>query len=209
MTHRQPNNLNLPSDVLRNFLNRLQSVYALMDRKYRQVADYYQFYCTGCDDNCCATHFYHHTVVEYLYLRTGFDDLPAAKRKHIRDEACRNRRVTDYQSHERKNARIMCPLNFDGRCVLYAHRPMICRLHGLPHELCKPGAEAIKSPGCDAFVKQCQGKSSLSKQAEFDRTPFYRQIAMLEQELRKTTEFTSKVKMTVAEMIVTFSTNEH
>jgi len=205
MTHRLLNNLNMPVDMGRGFLKRLQSVFAQMDNKYRQVADYYQFHCMGCDDNCCATHFYHHTVIEYLYLRSGFDDLPDDKRKRIRDDAgevYRQWRVADSQKYERKNARIMCPLNFDGLCVVYAHRPMICRLHGLPHELCKPGAEVIQSPGCDAFVNQCQRKSF--NPAKFDRTPFYRQIAILEQDLRKTAEFTSKIKMTVAEMIVAF-----
>ncbi len=208
MTHQRLIDLNLRVNVQSDFLNRLQPVYAQMDRKYRQVADFYQFHCTGCDDNCCKTHFHHHTVIEYLYLRSGYNTLPADKRKRIRadaDEVCRKRRVADAQM---LNTRIMCPLNFDSLCVLYAHRPMICRLHGLPHELCKPGAKAIQSPGCDAFFKQCQGKSLLYNQvdnlAKFDRTPFYRQIALLEQELRKTVEFKWKIKMTVSEMIVTF-----
>jgi len=211
MTHRQLKNLNLPVDKRRGFLNRLQSVYDQMDSKYRQVADFYQFHCTGCDNNCCETHFHHHTVIEYLYLRSGYNALPADKRKRIRadaDEVCRPEHVTDTRKHESNNIRIMCPLNFDGLCVLYAHRPMICRLHGLPHELCKPGGNSIQSPGCGAFVKQCQEKSLLYNQAynraKLDRTPFYRQIATLEQELRKTAEFTSKIKMTVAEMVATF-----
>ena len=211
MTHWPLNNLNLPVDMRHGYLNRLQSVYTQMDSKYSQIADIYKFYCTGCDDNCCTTRFYHHTVIEYLYLRSGYNALPADKRKRIRDDAvevCQHSRVTDALNHEHKNTRIMCPLNFDGLCVLYAHRPMICRLHGLPHELCKPGAKAIQSPGCDAFVKQCQGKSLLYNQvynlAKFDRTPFYRQIAMLEQELRKTAEFSWKIKMTVAEMVLIF-----
>jgi len=200
MTHRQLNNLNLPVDKQRSFLNRLQSVYAQMDSKYRQVADFYQFHCKGCDDNCCETHFHHHTIIEFLYLQSGYNALPAEKRKCIRDDAGDVYRL----KCERKNTRIMCPLNSEGLCVLYAHRPMICRLHGLPHELCKPGGSSIQSPGCDAFAKQCQEKSFSDNRAEFDRTPFYRQIAMLEQELRKTVEFTSKIKMTVAEMVVTF-----
>ncbi len=209
--HSNLNNLNLPIDKQRGYLNRLQSVYAQMDSKYRQVADFYQFHCTGCDDNCCATHFFHHTLIEYLYLRSGYDTLPADQRKRILTDADDNHRLmrmADVSKRERKNTRIMCPINFNGLCVLYSHRPMICRLHGLPHELCKPGAGAIQNPGCDAFVKQCQGKPLLYNQAynlaKFDRTPFYRQIATLELQLRKTAEFTLKIKMTVAEMVVTF-----
>jgi hypothetical protein len=38
----------------------------------------------------------------------------------------------------------------------------------------------------------------------FDRTPFYRQMAMLERELKQAAGLDAKLKMTVAEMIATF-----
>ena len=57
------------------FMDRLETVYAAMDRKYEEAATYYGFHCTGCKDNCCRTRFYHHTLLEYLHLMKGYDSL--------------------------------------------------------------------------------------------------------------------------------------
>ncbi len=43
-----------------------------MDLKYKEAADYYGFDCTGCEDNCCFTRFFHHTLLEYLYIMEGY-----------------------------------------------------------------------------------------------------------------------------------------
>jgi len=94
--------------------------------------------------------------------------------------------------------RLMCPLNFDAVCILYPYRPMICRLHGIPHELHKPGQNPVYGPGCETFDCRCGDKGYF----KFDRTPFYRDMAALEQEARKTLGLAEKIRMTVAEMIV-------
>jgi hypothetical protein len=76
---------------------------------------------------------------------------------------------------------------------------MICRLHGIPHELKKSEQKTIYGPGCETFDHRC-GRSTYF---EFDRTPFYQEFAHLEQEVKQTLGITGKFKMTVAEMIVT------
>ena len=76
---------------------------------------------------------------------------------------------------------------------------MICRLHGIPHELQRPGQGILTSPGCGTFALKCPGK----KRFKFDRTPFYMQMAALEKEVKQATGVTQKIKMTVAQMIVT------
>jgi len=76
---------------------------------------------------------------------------------------------------------------------------MICRLHGIPHELKRPGQNPVYGPGCGAFDRRCGGKGYL----KFDRTPFYRDMAMLEQEVKQTLGVAGKFRMTVAEMILT------
>jgi hypothetical protein len=43
----------------------------------------------------------------------------------------------------------------------------------------------------------------------FDRTPFYRQMAALEQELRKETGYTDKIKLTIAQMLVAITDSAH
>ncbi len=75
---------------------------------------------------------------------------------------------------------------------------MICRLHGIPHELQKAGHRVMYSPGCDAFTKQIKAKEYY----KFDRTPFYIKMAELENELKKAAGITQKLKMTVAEMLI-------
>jgi hypothetical protein len=77
---------------------------------------------------------------------------------------------------------------------------MICRLHGIPHELQRPGQGMLNSPGCGTFALKCHGK----KHFKFDRTPFYMQMAALEKEMKEAVGMTQKIKMTVAQMIVTF-----
>ncbi len=156
-----------------------------MDEKYLEAASYYGFICKGCEDNCCRTHFYHHTFVEYLYLFEGFKTLSDEEQLKI------NGNIDKPE---------ICPLNFNGLCRLYDFRPMICRLHGIPHELHKPGFNTMKSVGCDCFYKNCGGKKYL----QFDRTPFYFKVAEIEKELKQQSKINDKFKLTIAEMIKTF-----
>ena len=179
------------------FIERLKKIYAAMDQAYRLAVRHYGFNCDGCRDNCCQSRFYHHTVIEHAYLLEGIEALTIAKQNEVRSRA---KDVLDPTSGGvRKDAiRLMCPLNFDERCVLYPYRPMICRLHGIPHELKKPGQGTLFGPGCETFGHRCGHKSDF----KFDRTPFYRELAMLEQEVRQTLGFAGKIRMTVAEMIL-------
>ncbi|WP_319523110.1 hypothetical protein [uncultured Desulfosarcina sp.] len=183
-------------------LDRLASLFAQMDAAYDAVAGQYGFQCNGCEDNCCRTRFYHHTLIEYLYLMEGMSALDADTAGKIllrARQVCEKMADTDRQG---KAFRMMCPLNRDERCLLYAYRPMICRLHGIPHELRRADGNAMKMPGCDAFLSQCRdhGKTDYIR---FDRTPLYRQMAMLEKEFRLATGADDPIKLTVAQMLAT------
>jgi len=183
-------------DVSSAFLNSLKLLYDEMDRKYQQAASYYGFVCNGCEDNCCRSQFYHHTLVEYLYLHKGFRTLPEKMRQETMDRA---RDV--YQrlaSETEKPALIMCPLNENGRCILYLYRPMICRLHGIPHELRKPGTWVQHHPGCKAFHDRLKSLPYF----RFDRTPFYLKLAYLEKTFRDKIGNTERIRLTVAEMLL-------
>ena len=182
------------------FLKRLQQVYEEMDAAYAAAADAYGFHCNGCRDNCCLTRFYHHTAAEVLYLLEGYRQMPAERRRAIAVRAaavCRESASTEARG---ETPRVMCPLNEGDRCVLYERRPMICRLHGIPHELHRPGRQVLRGPGCEAFSDQC-GEAVYHC---FDRTPFYVKMAGLEQELRQSFGGSERIRMTVAEMIVAF-----
>ncbi|UCF95615.1 MAG: hypothetical protein JSW39_12080 [Desulfobacterales bacterium] len=180
-----------------SYLDRLRRLYAEMDRTYRQAADHYGFTCTGCRDNCCRTRFYHHTYLEYLYILEGWTKLPAARRSEVKSTAAAVCRKCDEADQKGRPVRRMCPLNSDGLCVLYAFRPMICRLHGIPHELRKPGRDVQYGPGCGTFTAQFAG----GEYYPFDRTSFYFGMAKLEAELQQNLGLGGKIKLTIAEMV--------
>ena len=180
------------------FLKRLGAIYCSMDLKYSKVAAYYGFNCTGCEDNCCLTRFYHYTVLEYLYLLEGFNHLDTEKQIKIKARALKVRQKSIAADKKGTRFRQMCPLNTDGRCILYSWRPMICRLHGIPHEIHKPGYDIIHVPGCEVFSKQL-GTTDYHR---FDRTPFYIKLASLERDLKQAAGITTKIKMMIADMLV-------
>ena len=183
------------------FLERLRHIYAAMDEKYDEAAAYYRFRCTGCEDNCCRTRFYHYTCAEYLYLLEGVSSLSPEKRIKIESRASRvfAKTETDRLKHPRTPP--MCPLNLSRRCALYAHRPMICRLHGIPHEIHRPGMPVSYGTGCDLFEQEFGRKDHF----RFDRTPFYIQTAGLEGELRRILGVSEKIKFSIARMLVKLS----
>lgn len=179
------------------YLERLKFVYTDMDRAYTQAAVYYGFDCRGCADNCCRTVFYHHTLLEYLYLIKGWTGLSLELRTATADLAFSVCRQMPTAPAGPEPIHPMCPLNLDGLCLLYSRRPMICRLHGIPHELHAPGQPVHHGCGCDAFTTQCGTKEYF----KFDRTPYYFRMARLEKDLRNALGISEKLKMTVAQMI--------
>ncbi len=191
---------NIQHEKYTSFFNSLKIIYKAMDQKYKEAADYYGFNCNGCEDNCCTTRFYHHTLLEYLYILKEFNSLENEKQINIKHRALDVCRKTIEADEKGMPVRLMCPLNFDGLCILYNYRPMICRLHGIPSELHRPEQQLAYSPGCDAFSKQSGNKDYI----QFDRTPFYVKMAELEKKLKKAVGITQKIKMTVAQMLVAF-----
>lgn len=180
------------------FFEELTALYVDMDQTYNDAAAYYGFQCAGCEDNCCLTRFYHHTNIERLYLLSGFFKLDVNLQDVIRDRAQNvNHQLLEAQS-QGKTSSVMCALNEEGRCLLYAHRPMICRLHGIPHELRTPGRPPVHSPGCADFVRRCGDQ----EYKIFDRTPFYQALAILEQRFKEQFHMAGKIKRTVSEMLI-------
>ncbi len=168
-----------------------------MDDAYLAAADFYGFICNGCEDNCCLTRFYHHTLAEYLYLLKGFSALDPDERNAIRERAAAARRKMALSEVKGAPPRMMCPLNVDERCRLYPYRPMICRLHGISHEIRKPDGALFYGPGCAVFSRL----TASMPYHRFDRTPFYAEMAQLEHNLRREMNYKEKVRMTIADMI--------
>lgn len=179
----------IDTDLRRSFDARLHALYADMDRAYRQVSEVYGFTCHGCSDNCCWSRFHHHTLVEYLDLQSALASLTPNQREQVSAGAIE---AVQAPAHRRSP----CPLLADGRCLPYRHRPMICRLHGIPHRLERPDGTLLEGDGCAAFHARCGPTTR-----RLERTPFYRQMAALEKELRAEIRFSARVNLTVAEMI--------
>jgi Fe-S-cluster containining protein len=105
---------------------------------------------TGCSD-CCRSLF-DITLLDALYLKTGFDRLDAGIRARVVDKAKTRLRtlqalwpdfempyILNYRPEEEwdilmpEDDETPCPLLAeDGTCLVYDFRPMTCRLHGLP-----------------------------------------------------------------------------
>jgi Fe-S-cluster containining protein len=189
----------ITAQILQPYFDRLSFLYARMDGAYRQTAQALGFGCTGCPENCCETHFSHHTYIEFLYLRSALANLPSAHRREIERRTAQGCfESAGGNGPKAAGRRSMCPLNEGGRCVLYAFRPMICRLHGIPHVLQRPDGSRLTGPGCAACERICAaGHGHL-----LDRTAHYQAVAALELDLRRQLGLNRKIKQTVAEMIL-------
>ncbi len=181
------------------YFKQLAGLYHNMDNTWNQVAAKHHFQCNGCRDNCCLSLFFHHTHIERAYLLYGFNTLTKDAQQAILKKA-KHYYTATFDSGGiavSKSKKIPCPLLMDGRCGLYQFRPMICRMHGLPHELHRPGFGPLKGPGCDA------GNFEGNKDLRFDRTPFYREMAGIEMKFRTKTGLKGKIKQTIAEILLT------
>lgn len=179
------------------FFESLKSLFQDMDLAYDNLAREAGFQCNGCSDNCCRTHFHHHTFIEFFYIHLGLGrldpDIRAAVFKTARD--VRGKAEADLR--QGKTVRIMCPLNVDGLCAVYPFRPMICRMHGIPHQLTPPGGQTTLGPGCEQFYSRCGTGSG----SPFDRTPFYIGLAKLEKQFKDTLGLPLKIKKTIYQML--------
>lgn len=167
-----------------------------MDDAWNRIAALYQFKCTGCEDNCCQSLFFHHTHIEKEYLLYAFDRLESDKKNNILKKAEEYCRKTFPANGDIRSLKIICPLNENGQCILYPYRPMICRLHGLPHEIRRPGFNPLMGKGCEA------GRFDGKDYIPFDRTPFYQNMAQLEADYRLKSKKVDKIKETVAQILI-------
>jgi len=185
---------------MKDLLQQLATVYEDMEKAYKQVAVLLDFSCEGCPDNCCDSFFLHYTYIEWCYLWEGFSALPQDKQAQYRDRARKYIRNSEQAFAKGKEPAEMCPINENGRCSLYKHRLMICRLHGIPASMTSPNGQSKKFPGCFRCQELTEGQTSLPT---MDRTKFFRTMVQLEQALlANQPQKLPRGKMTLAEMLV-------
>ncbi len=180
------------------FLNELYGIYRDIDRAYEEVASEYGFSCQGCEDNCCRTVFYHYSLIEYFGVLEGFDRLPEQKQQEALQRA--KQYVAELNRFRTKETEMkrMCPINFDGLCGIYEHRPLICRIHGVPGILRHPVKGTRVFSGCQRFEILHPDKDP----KRLDRTEFFTKIATIETRLRREMDYMLKFQKTIAEMIL-------
>lgn len=183
------------------FMEQLGVLYQAMDEAYRKTADHYGSSCKDCAGSCCRYHFFHYTVAEYLYLIRDLQGLSREEQNQIRLLAHRYVAESDRLASEGQQIDLMCPLNEDGLCSIYPFRPMICRLHGVPHFYRRPDMLLVQGDGCPRLIPENRKSNPPGK---LDRTPFYKEMAVIEKKLRQEIGFTKRVKMTIADMILAF-----
>ena len=175
-----------------------------MEEAYAVVASKLQLSCTGCSDNCCDSYFLHHTYLEWAYLWYGMEKLSKEKRQEIIGRAEEYTRKCEECLEKDIRPRLMCPLNENGRCVLYQYRLMVCRTHGVPATMIRPDGKRLSFPGC--FVSQELVENRFTDKTDvpaMERTELLRRMVILEQNiLDGKRHLVPKVKMTIAEMIV-------
>jgi Fe-S-cluster containining protein len=185
----------------KKYAHQVAEIFQQMDQAYKKAADAYDFVCNGCEDNCCNTHFFHHTHIEFAYLVEGLTQLPVHQQNQIIEKAHQVCEKTQERLDSDQRVWLLCPLNKNGKCMRYDYRPMICRLHGLAHELKFPGKPVQYTPGCNAF-SQHFNTLNLNEYYTLDRTPHYMRMARLEQQFMSEYGISQRFKKTIAEMLI-------
>ncbi len=181
----------------KEYLDRLNELYQELDRAYQAIAESYGLSCQNCEDNCCQSPFFVNSLIEHLYLMEGLRKLTEVKKAEILQRANAYNSGYSKTSRPELNFRMFCPLNTEGRCILYEYRPMMCRVYGVPGVMTSPRGQTVEFPGCKRFENL--GRSVTER---LDRTRFYQVAAELEAALRKKLVYYQKYKKTIAQAII-------
>lgn len=183
-----------------SIIQEIENIYNEMEKDYDRVAEALNFGCKGCPDNCCDSYFVHHTYLEWSYLWVGVKELPPDKQEQLIKKA--KEYIIGCEEDERNNKRPqqMCPLNENGLCILYKHRLMVCRTHGVPAVIMRPDGRKISFPGCFRCQEIVEGREDYPV---VERTPLLQRLAQLENRfLENRRHQLPKVRLTIAEMLV-------
>ena len=193
--------LSLPSELTEE----LSAIYYILQEEYEHASAQILLTCADCPDNCCDSWFYHHTYSEWAYLWQGLRLLKEQVLTQIVEQAEDYIRQSQSQLSVGQRPQLMCPLNKDGLCVLYQHRLLVCRMHGVPAIMTRPDGQSLRFPGCfrcQEIVREEYGDQEDAIPA-MDRTKIFIRLAELENRfLHGQRQRVPKVKKTIAEMIV-------
>ncbi len=149
--------------IIRNygaFLSRTSDLFTAAAKKYRVQCK------RGCFE-CCSSGFFDITLLDALHLRTAMQSVPSPVRERIlarADEQLdllekkkafsrRNpllKSLADIDRVSRRSAKVACPALENGGCLIYEHRPHICRIFG---PTVRGPRRAVRIEGCGYFTR--------------------------------------------------------
>lgn len=122
----------------------------------------------GCYE-CCTVGFFDITLLDALHLRESLKKVPAPIRKRVLAKANEQldilekkgafsrkdpllKTLASIDSISRRSAKMSCPaLDEKGACLIYEHRPHICRLFG---PTVRGKRRAVRLEGCGYYKKE-------------------------------------------------------
>jgi hypothetical protein len=189
--------------LLEQQVKELEAIYEKLQQEYERVAGLLDFSCNGCPDNCCDSYFLHHTYAEWAYLWRGVRQLEPERQQNLIARATAYVEQCEREQEAGRRPQIMCPLNEGGLCVLYEHRLLVCRTHGVPAKMTLPDGRTLQFPGCFRCQEIVAARYEQVPPPYVERTPLLRKLALLENELLENKRHLApKVNITIAEMLM-------
>jgi hypothetical protein len=187
-----------------NLIRELEEIYQGLEKDYDAVARQLSFSCTHCPDNCCDSYFLHHTYAEWAYLWLGFRQLDSDTQQVILQRASTAVLACEKALMRQERPQVMCPLNEGGLCILYTHRLLVCRTHGVPASMTRPDGRKLTFPGCFRCQEIVDSLGGITKGVPTtERTPYLQRLAALEAALLKgDRQRHPKVGLTISQMLV-------
>jgi hypothetical protein len=147
----------------------LKALYSRADLGYEAHMREHGLSCGSCfEAPCCRVDLRLHTYLEKYYLLQGFGSLEAGVRDGVVALCVRG------ASAEGENE--FCVMRGPGVCLIYPWRPLICRLAGPAHSFQGPRGGSVRGDGCPQLLRD-PGRDTPPR---MDRTPYYRDMSLLE-----------------------------
>ena len=189
--------------LLEQQIKELEAIYEKLQQEYERVAGVLDFSCNGCPDNCCDSYFLHHTYAEWAYLWLGVRQLEPERQQNLIARATTYVEQCERELEAGRRPQVMCPLNEGGLCVLYEHRLLVCRTHGVPASMTRPDGRTLWFPGCFRCQEIVDARYVQGPPPYVERTPLLRKLALLENELLENKRhLVPKVNITIAGMLM-------
>jgi len=186
LTIREPSLENKNIVDLNPFFNDYEALLGHADELFRNfTVSNKQLLSCGLETSQCCHEYLKISFIEAGYLNHSMNKILASNERNAAIERARKvaqrmreigRRLpekiepslADEEQFRRvyKDEQILCPLNVDGKCILYAYRPIACRIYGVPFHLSTnqhSADEQTGSPAVDTLQTEGQLKEALAR----------------------------------------------